>query len=207
MPIAFESATLHDVSVYLWNIEETTDELLSLCSNAGIDTSVVYTYRSQQRVREKLATLLLLHHIFGNRFRLEYSSVGAPRIANSSAHISISHSAHVVGVALSHRHPVGLDIEHKADQVLRVREKFLNASELQAVNPDDKTENLQYWTAKEAIYKAIEADGIDFRHHICKSAHHATSFMAVKDNVEHLFTIHSFMHDNHFMVTIAIPNE
>ena len=207
MPLALESAPLHDVSVYLWNIEETQDELLSLCSNAGIDTSVVASYRSQQRVREKLATLLLLHHIFGKGFCLEYSSVGAPRIAHTCSHISISHSAHVVGVAVSHHHPIGLDIEHKADQVVRVREKFLNASELSSVNPDDKTENLRFWTAKEAVYKAIEADGIDFRHHICKSTLDSFSFIAIKDNTNHLFAVHSFMHDTQFMVTIATPME
>ena len=207
MPLEKDPIILDDVSVYLWKIEETKDELLSLCHNLGIDTSFTENIRSNQRACEKLATRLLLCHIFGNDFSLEYNEAGAPHIKDSTTHISISHSSYLVGIAISNLYPIGLDIEHKADQVLRVREKFLNDTELKNTLSDDKIVNLWYWTAKEAIYKAIEADGIDFRNDIYKLFDSSNSFVAIKDNRQHKFEIRSFNHDNRFTITIATPQD
>ena len=181
MPIEIEPINLNDVSVYLWEIEETKDELISLCHDSGIDTTGIENIRSYSRACEKLSTLLILNHIFGKGVELYHTETGAPRIKESDTHISISHSAYLVGVAVSNLYPIGLDIEHKAEQVLRVREKFLNDTELAITSPNDKIVNLYYWTAKEAVYKAVEADGIDFRNDIHKPLSYRNTFVAIKN--------------------------
>lgn len=205
MPIEIEPINLNDVSVYLWEIEETKDELISLCHDSGIDTTEIENIRSYSRACEKLSTLLILNHIFGKGVELYHTETGAPRIKESDTHISISHSAYLVGVAVSNLYPIGLDIEHKAEQVLRVREKFLNDTELAITSPNDKIVNLYYWTAKEAVYKAIEADGIDFRNDIHKPLSYRNTFVAIKNKKKHHFKIRHFKYDSSFMITIATP--
>lgn len=205
MPLDNEPIILDDVSVYLWEIKESKDELLSLCKKSGISTSQIENIKSYTRACEKLATLLILNHIFGHDVELEYNEAGAPRIKNVPTHISISHSSYLVGVAVSPFYAIGLDIEHKAEQVLRVREKFLNDTELHITLPNDKIVNLYYWTAKEAVYKAIEAKGIDFRNDIYKPLSYTNTFVAIKDKKKHHFKIRHFKHYSSFMVTIATP--
>lgn len=205
MPLAQKPIILDNVNVYLWEIKESKDELLSLCKKSGISTIQIEGIKSYTRACEKLATWLILNHIFGHNFELYYSVAGAPHIKNSPTHISISHSAYLVGVAVSSLHAIGLDIEHKAEQVLRVREKFLNDTELKLTQSNDKITNLYYWTAKEAVYKAIEANSIDFRNDIYKHTYYTNTFVAVKDKKKHYFKIKHFKYDSNFMVTIATP--
>ncbi len=205
MPLNEEPIILDDVIIYLWEIEETKDELLSLCHAHSINTTHIEGIRSYQTACEKLATLLILNHIFGCNFTLYHNENGAPGITDSLAHISISHSSYLVGVAVSYIYPIGLDIEHKADQVLRVREKFLNDTELKITLPNDKIVNLYYWTAKEAVYKAIEANGIDFRNDIYKPISYRNTFVAIKNKKKHHFKIRHFKYDSSFMITIATP--
>ncbi len=207
MPLIKEPIILDDVSVYLWEINETKDELIMLCQSKGINTSHTENIRSKQRVCEKLGTLLILNHIFGKDCELQYTEVGAPRIKGKNVHISISHSSFLVGVAVSHLYPLGIDIEYKVDQVIRVRKKFLNEEELKAVSANDKPTNLFYWTAKEAVYKAIEAEGLDFRNDIYGSSYNINTFEAKKDGQTHLFNVRNIMYDDELMLTIATPKE
>ena len=104
---------------------------------------------------------------------------GAPFINGSDARISISHTDGLYVVAtlpetpetdlseFSERAALGVDTERKdREQVLRVRERFLNDAELAAIPADDLLKNVMAWTAKEAAYKAALCDGLDFRNDI-----------------------------------------
>jgi phosphopantetheinyl transferase len=205
MPLVPETININDTSIYLWEIEETKDELISLCHDSGIDTTEIENIKSYSRACEKLSTLLLINHIFGKGTELYHTEIGAPRIKDSDTFISISHSSYLVGIAVSNLYQIGLDIEHKADQVLRVREKFLNDTELAITLPNDKVINLYYWTAKEAVYKAVEAHGIDFRNDIYKPISYTNTFVAIKDKKKHHFKIRHYKYDSSFMITIATP--
>lgn len=101
---------------------------------------------------------------------------GAPFLFGEESRISISHADHFLVVAtlpstpevdlseFSRRAAMGIDAE-RADrrQVLNVRQRFLSDKELAMIPEEDVMENVIAWTAKEACYKALLCDGIDFR--------------------------------------------
>ena len=101
---------------------------------------------------------------------------GAPFLFGEESRISISHADHFLVVAtlpstpevdlseFSRRAAMGIDAE-RADrcQVLNVRQRFLSDKELAMIPEEDVMANVMAWTAKEACYKALLCDGIDFR--------------------------------------------
>lgn len=199
-----DTIRLDDISVYLWKIDETRKELEELCQKLGINVSHINEIKSNQRACEKLATHLIVALIGGNKARLCHTEEGAPFIENSTLYISISHSAHLVAVAFSHT-PVGIDIEHKAEQVLRVREKFLNDRELTIIGNTDKDSNLMFWTAKEAVYKVHGRKGIDFKNGIYQDTHVNSVFRATDEQKKVPYKVEHYRYDDYFMIAIATP--
>ena len=101
---------------------------------------------------------------------------GAPFLFGLTTRISITHTGHLLAVASLPKTPeadlsefaprtaLGIDAE-RADrqQVLKVRDRFLNDAEKEIVKADDVTGNVIAWTAKEALYKAAMTSGLDLR--------------------------------------------
>lgn len=103
-------------------------------------------------------------------------SQGAPFLYNSSGRISVTHCKGLFAVATlpdtpevtlgeySERAALGIDAERcDREQVLRIRDRFLNDNELAMIPAEDVTANILAWTVKEACYKAVLADGLDWR--------------------------------------------
>lgn len=199
-----DTIRLNDITVYFWEIKETRSELEDLCNKFGIDISHITNIKSNQRACEKLATLLIIALVLGNNAKLCHTDEGAPFIKDSLTHISISHSAHLVAVAFSSS-PIGIDIEHKAEQVLRVRKKFLNDRELSIIDYNDKVINLRLWTAKEAVYKVHGKKGIDFKNDIYQDTHTKSIYRASDGLKNVLYNVEHYQYDNNFTIAIATP--
>ena len=101
---------------------------------------------------------------------------GAPFLWGSQSRISISHTDHFLVVAslpktpesdlskFSPRTAMGVDAERlERQQVIKIRERFLNKEELEKIPEEDLKKNIIAWTAKEALYKAAMTPGLDFR--------------------------------------------
>lgn len=104
---------------------------------------------------------------------------GAPFLYGSDSRISISHCPGLLVVAtlapvpdadlsvFSKETALGVDAERRdRDQVLRLRERFLNDAELAMIPEKDVEANVIAWTVKEACYKAALSEGLDFRRDI-----------------------------------------
>ena len=100
---------------------------------------------------------------------------GAPFLVGEDCRISVTHTKNFLAIAtlpstpevelneFSERAAMGIDAEsNDRRQVLKVRTKFLSKDELNAIPEDDVISNILAWTCKEAIYKAIMGEGIDF---------------------------------------------
>ena len=100
---------------------------------------------------------------------------GAPFLIGENGRISITHTERFLAVAtlpptpevdlseFTERAAMGLDAERAdREQVLKVREKFLSAAELEMIPASDVLANVMAWTAKEALYKAAMSEGLDF---------------------------------------------
>lgn len=101
---------------------------------------------------------------------------GAPFLFGEASRISVTHCNGMFAVAtlpptpevdlseFSERAAMGIDAERvDREQVLRLRERFLSAGELEMIPADDVALNVVAWTIKEAAYKAALVAGLDFR--------------------------------------------
>ena len=195
-------------SLFYLRLEEEAPRLLALCREAGIPVEDLVELPAK-RQREKAAERLLLCRAFGHPVTLSYTQQGAPMVEGSDVNISISHTARLVVVALSEKHVIGIDAE-QADrqQVIKVRDKFLNANEKQFIGPDDLAAHIIAWTAKEAIIKAERNSALDWTNGICLAPF-------TPDPVETVFTAHCGTRlynlvtrrvDGHY-ITLAVPAE
>ncbi len=113
---------------------------------------------SRRREQETVGAMLL--EIFGPRVILEHDSDGAPRLAYTDTtdelplpFISISHSCREVVIAVDDDTPVGVDIEHWRNSLMKVASRFLTPPQAELYNSSQLL--LRAWAAKEAIFKAV----------------------------------------------------
>ena len=133
--------------VLVWRLEEEVPRLLALCREAGIPVEDLEEL-PVKRQREKAAERLLLCHAFGWPVTLLHDGQGAPSLQ---------------GMAWNEDLIIGLDAEQDdRSQVVKVRNKFLNASEQQFISPDHLAAHIIAWTAKEAVIKAERNSAIDW---------------------------------------------
>ena len=162
-----ELSLFYPTRVLVWRLDEEAPQLLALCREAGIRCDDLMEL-PVKRQREKAAERLLLCRAFGQPVSLRHDEQGAPFVEGSETNISITHTQRLVAMALNDSVVIGLDAEQcDRRQVMRVRDKFLNASEKQFIYPDDLPAHVIAWTAKEAIIKAERNSAIDWTNDIC----------------------------------------
>lgn len=148
--------------VLLWRLEEEAPQLLALCRQEGIPVDDLLALPVKRQC-EKAAERLLLCRAFGRPVAMGHTEQGAPFVVDSEVNISITHTPRLVAVACCDGHVIGIDAEQvDRQQVLRVRDKFLNDSEKQFIASDDLAAHIIAWTAKEAIIKATRNSAIDW---------------------------------------------
>lgn len=148
--------------VLVWWLDEEAPRLLDLCHEAGLPVDDLLDL-PVKRQREKAAERLLLCRAFGHPVVLSHTEQGAPFVEGLDVNISITHTMRLVAVAIDDAQVIGLDAEQMdRKQVIKVRDKFLNASEQQFVDTDDLAAHVIAWTAKEAVIKAERNSRIDW---------------------------------------------
>ncbi len=158
---------LGGAKVLVWRLEEEPAQLLALCREAGVPCEDL-PHLPAKRQREKAAERLLLCRAFGHPVVLSHTEQGAPFVEGLDVNISITHTMRLVAVAIDDAQVVGLDAEQlDRRQVLKVRDKFLNAKEQQFIATDDLSSHIIAWTAKEAIIKAERNSALDWTEGIC----------------------------------------
>ena len=161
----------------MWRLDEEAPQLLLLCRQEGIPVEDLVEL-PVKRQREKAAERLLMCHAMGHPVTLSHTHQGAPVVDGlEGLNISITHTMHLVALALNDSAVIGLDAElADRQQVLRVRDKFLNAGEQQFISPDNQQAHIIAWTAKEAVIKAERNSAIDWTDGICLEPFSADGF-------------------------------
>lgn len=155
------------LSVALWNITESEDELMALLENDAIVAEELIPFTSTKRRLEYLASRCALNELTGNQQRVCYHENGAPYLADNSLNISISHTGHYASVATHPDKAIGIDIERIGDKVERVKHKFLSAEELKNIDARSAKIHLTIlWAAKEAMYKVMGVETVEFTEQI-----------------------------------------
>lgn len=124
--------------------------------------------KQAQAARAYCSSRLLLLEVFGQPalLSLKKDINGRPFI-NGKA-ISISHCQGFSALTIGGPRP-GLDVEGpRGPQLARIAEKFILPAKLQALRelPYYEEALANIWSAKEALFKAMGGDGIDFREHL-----------------------------------------
>lgn len=160
-------STFGNVRVALWRSDETSETLLSQAAPARrTEYEAAIAGMAEHRRCERLAVRLLLERL-GIDAAIEYLPSGKPVLRGDSRCISISHTKGWAAAAVADP-PVGIDIERWSDRASRVVRRFLNEKELpllQSCDPDRAATLL--WSAKESLFKLLDAPAVDFARHLC----------------------------------------
>ncbi|MDR0430304.1 MAG: 4'-phosphopantetheinyl transferase superfamily protein [Tannerellaceae bacterium] len=148
----------------IWKVEESPADLLNLLSRKRDYAPFLENIRTEGRKQEWLAVRVLLKELLGEEALIAYHNNGAPYLVGMNMTISISHTKGYVAVLLHAERPVGIDIEYRGERILKIRKRFLSLEEDGNIDTPHEAEHLLiYWCAKEALFKTIGRQDVDFR--------------------------------------------
>ena len=152
----------------VWKTDESPEELLSMLPRKKDFGQEVRCFGSEHRRREWLAVRVLLRALSDEEKEISYHADGRPYLTDASAAISISHTKGYVALVLGPQgREIGIDIEQYAEKVRRVARKFMREDEgLSWFRGTDLWSLLLHWSAKETVFKCLNASEVDFRCHI-----------------------------------------
>ena len=137
-----------DSSIWVWKIQESTDEL-------SILTNQTTNVKSEIKKKEFYASRVLIEKMC-EKLNILFKGVkkdhnGKPYLSKSNYHISISHKFPYVAVIFDKK-KCGVDIEKIDDRVRKIKSKFLNEKENLIIGKNLK-KLVEYWSMKETAYK------------------------------------------------------
>jgi 4'-phosphopantetheinyl transferase len=165
MPL-FKTITQTEGIIGVWQLSETLDELLPFFSDQELKDPVYLQYTHEKRKIEWLATRSLIKLLIGPDFTISYAESGKPILKHTRyGNISISHSRYFAAVYIHEKLHVGLDIEDSARNYNSIEKRYLSDEELLQTGKNPLLQCL-YWCAKEAIFKLVPDQDIEFRNQI-----------------------------------------
>lgn len=159
MPLLSIESVYEDVSLGLWQIDESPEDFYRLYPHLqSLEEILNKLYRSDARKRETLAVRALLFEMTNNpELAIEHQQDGKPILSNNWQ-LSISHTRGYAALMLSANKRVGVDIEYVSDRVERIARRFIRPDE----QAPDLTHKLLNWCAKEAAYKFYSEDRLEY---------------------------------------------
>lgn len=146
-------------------MDESYEELCSLLPSALV-AEAENRFSAPHRRQEWLSVRALLRELSAENHEIAYLPSGKPYLAGSSRHISISHTKGYVAVILGASN-VGIDIEQYGHRVHKVASKYMRFDEHpQPYAGDDTWSLLLHWSAKEVLFKCLDAENVDFKEHL-----------------------------------------
>ena len=163
MPLSYSS----DDSLYthlIWHCSEDINFFCSKLNLTNYELEILAKRKNSKKALEFLCSRLLLRLCKLDPNDLSYNEFGAP-ILKSGKFVSISHCKNYVTLLLSNQ-SCGVDIETKRKQILNIKHKFLNQTDINNISMENISDITLIWTLKEAIYKLCQYPGINFKDQI-----------------------------------------
>ena len=156
-----------ELSVGIWEITESIEELLEITSLSIEEKNRLDNFNSVNRKQQWLATRTLTQKILNKEARIGYKESGKPYILGSNFEFSISHSEKFACVILNENKSCGIDIEKISPKLDKVKHKFLNSSEYELIREGNQLEKLcVIWGVKESLYKMDGSNNLNFSNDI-----------------------------------------
>ena len=149
----------------IWKITESPDELCRMLPLGEYHRGQAARYASPKRRLEYLAVRMLVYALTGEELPISYRVSGRPFFAGCPLQLSISHTSGYAAVLFSEEYETGIDIEAFSDRIVRLKERL--------IGPEERAESvydiLLHWSSKEAAFKILDQEGIDFRRNLTVS--------------------------------------
>ncbi|HNW48724.1 MAG TPA: 4'-phosphopantetheinyl transferase superfamily protein [Bacteroidales bacterium] len=210
MGLLYSRELENGATISMWEIVESEEELLNLCSIPNDEIEELQLTKSVARRREKLAVRALLNELFDGKVYLGHHDNGRPFLQNSLIEISISHTNRYVCVLTHPEESVGVDIESLNRDFSAVEKKALSVEEIE--NLSEKSRNLHlaiHWSAKEAIYKRMSLSDVDFSKQIeikrftPRESGEIDAVFITRDGQEMEFEVNYETFDNHILAWLV----
>ena len=200
MPLYLRKKLDNKAEIAVWQITETEDELLNLTSVPTDELEEISLFRVESHRKQKLAVRALINEMFEEKMYLNHHDNGKPYLENCATNISITHTDKYVAVIIHEEEELGIDIESLDRDFAVVEKKALSEEEIEDLEKDKKNEQLAiYWCAKEAIYKRMSQNRVDFAEQI-----EVEKFNLKKEGEhEEEFDLEYMMFDRHVMVWLV----
>lgn len=156
-----EILSTNETNVLVFNVSESIDELYQQLN--FVDVEEFSKLVSDKRRREYLGVRVALKQMLGIEKQIVYDAEGKPALFDESYHISVSHSANWIAVIAHPTRTVGIDIEVPTEKMKKLFKRFLNETEQKELsNGENLTQLMLAWSGKEALYKIIGIEAVDF---------------------------------------------
>lgn len=152
------------IECLLWERTESLPALMELLPATLQQQAFVLSASAPHRRHEQLGTLFALQQEWTLANQLQKKINGAPFLHTDPRHISISHCKKYLAIVLSENSPVGIDVEDTRRAIEPLAPRFLHPQELELF--PGNTLKCVAWSMKEAVYKCLQLEGLDFREHI-----------------------------------------
>lgn len=200
--IKFNSST----QILVWKITESYEQLFEEVKLNEKSLLRLSGMKSQLHQRGFLSVRKLLQEVGFNDFELYYDEFGKPHLLNEK-YISISHSHEFSTIIISGQ-KAGIDIEMQREKIIRIADKFVNATELHRLKTFETKDYIKKltvkWGAKEAIFKIRNESGISFKDHICVNSFEIKDKTTIAileiENIKQQFSIHFEEFENFTLV-------
>ena len=196
--------------IAVWQVTETEEELLNLISVPTDELEEISLFRSESQRKQKLAVRALLNEVFEEKMYLNHHDNGQPYLENCVTNISITHTDRYVAIIIHDEDDLGIDIESLDRDFSAVEKKALSEEEIEDLDDEKKNEQLAiYWCAKEAIFKRMSQNRVDFAEQIevekfnLKKEGELEATFIHKDEHEEEFDLEYMIFDRHVMVWLV----
>lgn len=194
----------------VWQITETEKELIAMSSVPTDEMEEISLIRNESLRKQKLAVRALLNELFEEKVYLGHHDNGKPFLENCITNISITHCEKYVAVIIHQEDDLGIDIESLDRDFSAVEQKALSEEEIEDLDDGQKNEQLAiYWCAKEAIFKRMSQNKVDFSEQILvshfnpKDEGELEATFIHKDGYEEEFELGYTTFDRHVLVWVV----
>lgn len=159
-----EIIEFHYGQIGIWKLTEPASDLLNQYTLSEREKNEFAKINNEKRKKEYLAVRLLLKYMLKGNNTILYDDKGKPFLMDQILNISISHSDDLAVVMISQKN-AGIDVESINRSIQKIASRVLNDKEL-ADSSDEKDiriKQLLYWCAKEAAYKFVSGENINFK--------------------------------------------
>lgn len=156
MPVILEKKYENNISLAVWKITESHDELQAMLPSEILTDAELAAISHPQKQVEFFCSRLVIKYL-ANSLDIKYLGIkkdehGKPYLVSSNWQMSITHTSNYVAAVMHPSEALGMDMEMPSEKLQRIAHKFL--SETERIEAENDIEKLCiYWSAKEALYK------------------------------------------------------